>query len=114
MNRYLMGLMLALASTAATADCKQDCREAYTQCSQGAGTLDDTMQCKKQYKACMQACNASGMAMAGPGATGAPEPGFWGAGKLESWKTEVVTPAPALHDISAPHSAITVASCRTE
>ena len=42
MNRYLMGLMLALASTAATADCKQDCREAYTQCSQGAGTLDDT------------------------------------------------------------------------
>ena len=73
MNRYLMGLMLALASTAATADCKQDCKEAYTQCSQGAGTLDDTMQCKKQYKACMQACNASGMAMAGPGAMDTPE-----------------------------------------
>lgn len=73
MNRYLVGLMLALASTAATADCKQDCKEAYTQCSQGASTLDDTMQCKKQYKACVQACDASGMAMAGPGATGAPE-----------------------------------------
>ena len=72
MNRYLMGLMLALASTAVAADCKQDCKEAYTQCSQGAGTLDDTMQCKKQYKACMQACDASGMAMAGLGATGAP------------------------------------------
>jgi len=41
-------------------------------------------------------------------------PGFWGAGKLGFWKTEVVTLARALHDISAPHSAITVASCPTE
>ncbi len=73
MNRYLTGLMLALASNAVVADCKQDCKEAYTQCSQGASTLDDTMQCKKQYKACVQACDASGMAMAGPDATGTPE-----------------------------------------
>jgi hypothetical protein len=82
MNRYLMGLMLALASTAVAADCKQDCKEAYTQCTQGATTLDDTMQCKKQYKECTKACDGSGIAAAESGAAGAldrqcdPEPGL--------------------------------------
>ncbi len=71
MNRHLMGLLLALASTAVAADCKQDCKEAYTQCTQGATSLDDTMQCKKQYKECSKACDASGIAAAGPGAAGA-------------------------------------------
>jgi hypothetical protein len=65
MDRYLLGLLLALASTAVAADCKQDCKDAYTQCSAGATSLDDTMQCKKQYKECVKACDASGIAANG-------------------------------------------------
>lgn len=72
MNRHLLGLLLALASTAVAADCKQDCKDAYKACSEGAASLDDTMQCKKQYKECAAACDAGGIAAAGVANDGGP------------------------------------------
>jgi hypothetical protein len=75
MNRQLLGLLLFLASATVAADCKQDCRDAYKTCTQGAASLDDTMLCKKQYKDCAAACDAAGLAGIARGTKAAAGPG---------------------------------------
>jgi len=64
MNRMLMGLLLALAAGPALADCKQDCRTAYSECSNAAASADDTMRCKIAFKECLKNCDAAGLAAA--------------------------------------------------
>ena len=64
MNRMLVGLLLALAAGPALADCKQDCRTAYSECSNAAASADDTMRCKIAFKECLKNCDAAGLAAA--------------------------------------------------
>lgn len=74
MHRLLMGSLLALVAGPALADCKQDCRTAYSECSNAATSADGTMRCKIAYKECLKNCDAAGLAAAEHGAADSKDP----------------------------------------
>ncbi len=73
MYRMLIGSLLALAAGPVLADCKQDCRTAYSECSNAAASADDTMRCKIAFKECLKNCDAAGLAAVEHGAADSKE-----------------------------------------